>query len=206
MKEVIRHRLIGYKPRHEEIFKATSVLLPLIEKNGELHLLFEKRSMLMNTQPGEICFPGGKVENGELPMLSAIRETMEEIGVKEDLIEVLGELDTVVTPFNLLIIPFVGIVHIESSETLELNKSEVDFVFTVPLRHFIDFPPEKYLVSTKLELPHDFPFDKIPQGKDYAFRRGEYDILFYQYEDYVIWGLTAKIINNFVQIIRDYSV
>ena len=64
-----------------------SVLVPLVEKDGELNLLFELRSSKMKADPGEICFPGGHVEPGEDFRTAAVRETFEEIGIPEDRIE-----------------------------------------------------------------------------------------------------------------------
>jgi 8-oxo-dGTP pyrophosphatase MutT (NUDIX family) len=205
MIDKLKHMLIGLQPGLEDIYKITSVFIPLVEINGKINLLFELRSKNLNSQPGEICFPGGKVENDEIPLLSAIRETVEEIGINEEKLEILGELDTVITPFNLVIHPFVGCLKINSLDDLKINKNEVEECFMIPLDYFIKTIPTKYLTETKMVLPMDFPFDLIPQGEEYKFKRGSYDVLFYEFENKVIWGLTAKIIKNLVKIIGDRS-
>lgn len=66
------------------------MLIPLVEKDGELHLLFEVRAKHMESQPGEICFPGGHVEQGENPKDAALRETFEELGIPTEKIELIG--------------------------------------------------------------------------------------------------------------------
>lgn len=79
----------------EEFFKFFSVLVPVVEKDGGLHLLYEKRARHMKRQPGEICFPGGEMEEGENPEECALRETWEEIGIPEQSIKVVNRLDTI---------------------------------------------------------------------------------------------------------------
>jgi 8-oxo-dGTP pyrophosphatase MutT (NUDIX family) len=65
----------------------------------------------LNTQPGEICFPGGGIEKNETPMKSSIRETCEELNIDESNIRVIGSTDYIITPFNLILYPFVGILE-----------------------------------------------------------------------------------------------
>jgi hypothetical protein len=62
--------------------------------------------------------------------------------------------------------------------------------------------PHKYYVTTKLDVPEDFPYHKIQNGRVYNWRTGRYPIIFYEYKKYVIWGMTARIINNFINILK----
>ena len=73
--------------------KNCSVLIPLVEIDGKLHILYEQRSTKIKTQPGDVCFPGGVMEKGETPIECALRETEEEIGIPRDKIKVLGQFD-----------------------------------------------------------------------------------------------------------------
>ena len=159
----------------------------------------------MNSQPGEICLPGGKRENDELPIISALRETTEELNIKESQIEIFGGISPIITPFNLVIYPFIGKIHLNSIEDINYNKDEVDHIFLIPLQYFIDHKATVYKIKNKMGFPDDFPFDRIPNGKDYNWKEGYYIISFYEYNDYVIWGITAKIINNFIDIIKGLS-
>ncbi len=182
--------------------KMTSVLLPLIEIDNAMHIIFEVRSHNLNSQPGEICLPGGKNEDGERPILSAIRETSEELMLDDKLIEVFGGIDPIITPFNLIVYPFVGKLNVPSFESINFNPDEVDHLFTVPLQFFIDQPPEMYRIYNQMIFPKEFPFNRIPMEKDYPWKKGYYKVAFYQYQNYTIWGITARIVNNFVRIIK----
>ncbi len=199
--ELINNKFKNRKVKPEGRYKEFSVLIPLINRNNELHLLFETRSENLNTQPGEICFPGGGIEAGEKPVEAAIRETQEELNIKKNNIKIIGAADYIVTPFNLILYPYVGILEDIQFENIDFNHDEVGDIFTVPLDFLIKTDPVSYYVNTKLEIPHDFPYHKIQNGKVYNWRTGKYSILFYEYNGYVIWGMTAKIIKNFIDII-----
>ncbi|SHK45680.1 NUDIX hydrolase [Paramaledivibacter caminithermalis] len=197
----IYNRLKSRIPMPEGKYKSYAILIPLIYVNGNIHLLFEIRSKSLKTQPGEICFPGGKIEENESPLESAIRETCEELNIKESNIEIIGQTDYIVTPFNLILYPFVGSIKDIDSKNINFNRDEVESIFTVPLDFFIHNTPETYFVNSKLEIPDNFPFEKIENGKVYNFRTGKYPIYFYEYDDYIIWGMTARITNNLIYIL-----
>lgn len=201
----IYNKLKSRKPVPEGNYKSYGVLIPLIYVNDNIHLLFEVRSESLKTQPGEICFPGGKIEENESPLQSAIRETCEELNIKESDIEIIGQTDYIVTPFNLIIYPFVGFIKNIDIKNINFNLDEVGSIFTVPMDFFVNNSPEKYFVKNNLEMSQDFPFEKIQNGKVYNFRSGKYPISFYEYDKHIIWGITARIINNVMNILnQDY--
>ncbi|WIF94147.1 NUDIX hydrolase [Caminicella sporogenes] len=180
----------------------SAVLIPIIERNNKLHILFEIRSKKLNTQPGEICFPGGKIEKYETPLESSIRETCEELNIDKSNIKIIGQTDYILTPFNLIIFPFIGQIKNIEVDNINFNSDEVDSIFTVPLQYFLNNSPDVYYIKTKLEIFEDFPFHKIQNGRFYNFRVGTYPIYFYEYKNYIIWGITARIVNNFVNILN----
>ncbi|SKC39213.1 NUDIX hydrolase [Maledivibacter halophilus] len=186
----------------EGIYNSYAVLIPLIYVDGKIHLLFEVRSENLKTQPGEICFPGGKIEKNETPLQSAVRETCEELNIKKSCIKIFGKTDYIVTPFNVILYPFVGFIDIIDPQNINFNLNEVGSIFTVPLDFFLDTKPEKHVVKSKLEIPENFPFHKIQNGKVYNFRTGEYPIYFYEYNNYIIWGMTARIVHNLIYILN----
>lgn len=197
----IYNRLKSRMPSPEGKYKSYAILIPLIYVNGDIHLLFEVRSENLKTQPGEICFPGGKIEENESALESAIRETCEELNINESDIEIIGQTDYIVTPFNLILHPFVGLIKNIDLKDINYSPDEVDSIFTVPIDFFINNTPETYFVKSKLEISDDFPFEKIQNGKVYNFRSGKYPIYFYEYDKYIIWGMTARIINNLICIL-----
>jgi peroxisomal coenzyme A diphosphatase NUDT7 len=183
-----------------ERFSKYSVLLPLIEVNDELHVLFEVRSHQLRRQPGEVCFPGGKIEKGDRDeQHTAVRETSEELGIPESSITIITPLDYVITPYGTIIYPFVG--FIENSEEIKPNPSEVGDVFTVPLSYLKKTDPEIFQVHFKAEPEENFPLNQIPGGENYNWQTRKMDECFYYYEDKVIWGLTARILKHFMEII-----
>lgn len=173
-----------------------SVLVPLLKKNGEYQLLFEVRSDVLKSQPGEVCFPGGAVERGETRKEAAIRETMEELGIYENQIDMIAPLDILITPANMGVYPFLAELK---GYRGTFSADEVDHIFTVPLKWFLAHEPECYSTEVQTIPGKDFPFELIPNGEEYHWRKGKYKVMFYQYGNQVIWGMTAKILHSFIQ-------
>jgi len=181
--------------------KRSAVMLPLIEHQGQLCIVFEVRSHQLRKQPGEICFPGGRIEaKDENPRATAIRETSEELGIEPANIVVLGDLDVLVTPFHLFLYSVVG--YIDKDAILKPQQEEVAEVFFVPLDYLLKTEPT--ISSTKVQVSpiEDFPIHLLPNGKDYNWQNGSYPVYFYSYDKYIIWGLTARILYHFLQIIK----
>ncbi|MBZ5199677.1 CoA pyrophosphatase [Planomicrobium chinense] len=182
-------------------FAKFAILLPLIEKDGEVHVLFEKRAETLRKQPGEVCFPGGRIDPEDLsPKSAALRETDEELGISEDEISDLFPLDYMVSPFGMIIYAFAG--FIDSSAEFKPNPDEVGELFSVPLSFFLENPPRVYQINFDVQPEESFPYDLIVGGRDYSWRTRNLEEYFYLYEDKVIWGLTARILSHFIDIIK----
>ena len=190
-----------YKPKPEGDFQNFSVLLPLIETPEGLKILFEIRSKKLKKQPGEVCFPGGKVDNGETFLDAAIRETCEELNIKETNIEVIGQLDYLVTPYNLVIYPFVGILKGIDYEKINFSFDEVSEIFLMDLDFALNTPEQLHIVDLNANPKSDFPYDLVIQGENYKWRVGKYPVPFYQYHDNIVWGFTARVLRSFVDVI-----
>lgn len=174
-----------------------AVLLPLVMKDDGPHILFEVRAKNLKRQPGEICFPGGKHEcKDESYEVTCVRETCEELGLRPEDIEVLGEQDSLVTFRGPIIHVFVGI--IKHPEKITASPSEVDEVFTVPLSFFLETEPRISLVNLIDEPMEDFPYELVPERYKGQRKLGTYKVYFYEYENRVIWGLTARFIYAFL--------
>lgn len=174
-----------------------AVLIPLLKKGAELFVLFEVRAGSLRRQPGEICFPGGKVETKDKgPIETVIRESCEELGVEADDIELLGELDTFVTFSGPVIHPFVGLLY--NYEKIEVNPQEVQEFFTVPLKFFLENEPECYKMDMADKPQEGFPFELVPnKGQNWRLVK-RYNVYFYKYGKYVIWGMTARMLYSFI--------
>ncbi|HJV46256.1 MAG TPA: CoA pyrophosphatase [Bacillota bacterium] len=182
-----------------ESLRSASVMLTLIDVKGELSVLFQVRGHKLRNQPGEICFPGGRIEPGDpTEEAAAIRETCEELGIQSDNIEMMGHLDIFVTPHT-IIYPF--LCRLKAVE-LHPDPQEVHEVFTVPLDYLLNCEPELYFLPLTIQPPEDFPFHLIPGGKDYKWRKSSIPEYFYQYGDKVIWGITARILRDFLEKIK----
>ncbi|AGL00936.1 NUDIX hydrolase [Desulfoscipio gibsoniae] len=183
-------------------YLVSEVLLPLVYSTGGLEILFEVRSQHLNRQPGEICFPGGKVEENELsqPGSAAVREAAEELGLSTGDITTIGALDVLVTPMGTLIYPFVG--RILSPGNIAPNRGEVAEVFTVPLSFFQFNPPQVSKVEVATRYSKDFPLHRVPETYrgDWT-KRWSYPTYIYEYKNYFIWGMTANILHHFLSAI-----
>lgn len=184
----------------EDFFKS-AVLVPLIKSDSGIKVLFEKRASHLDHQPGEICFPGGGIEKCDgSPVNAAIRETCEELGLLPEQIEVVAPLDVLVSPLNLIVVPFLA--YINNPQQIKLNQAEVEKTFQVPLEHFLQNDPEMQVLKLKLVPPDNYPYELIPHGRNYPWRQGIFRQFFYFWEDEVIWGLTAYILHNFIKLVQ----
>jgi peroxisomal coenzyme A diphosphatase NUDT7 len=178
-----------------------SILLPLIQKADGIHVLFEVRSLELRRQPGEVCFPGGRIDlKDSTAENAAIRETVEELGLEADDISSVFPLDHLVSPFGMIIFPFVGFIH--NPEQIKPNPSEVGEIFTVPLSFFCRNKPEIFRVNFKAEPEEDFPYHLVLGGANYKWQTRQMEEYFFTYEKRVIWGLTARILAHFIEIVR----
>lgn len=197
MKAKWKDRIPGLIEQKTE--RHSAVLLLLVEKNGQLEVLFEVRAANLHRQPGEVCFPGGAVEKDECFEDAAVRETMEELMVERGQIEVLAPLDYLKTSSGLTVHAYLGVLNPYNGT---YSTDEVDHVFSVPLHWFMENDPEKYVAKVHTIPDEDFPFELVPGGKNYNWSKSHYDIYFYRYGEEIIWGMTAKLMYAFVKLCR----
>ena len=131
MIEDLKHKFENYKPyiNGYKNMKRSSVLIPIVKKDNMHYILFQVRSKNLKSQPNEISFPGGKIENNESPLDAVIRETCEELGTNVKNVNIISEIDLLITPGNMIIHPFVGYINnIDIKEVLKevLSKEDVD--------------------------------------------------------------------------------
>lgn len=178
----------------------SSVLIPLVQVDGEWHVLFEVRSFTLRKQPGDISFPGGQIDSTDSgPLEAALRETYEELGVDPKSINMVGPLSPYIASPSFVVYPFVATLKMDQ---INYNTDEVEEVFTVPVKWLLNYEPYMHLVSVKPVPSADFPFDKIANGTQYQWRARSMEEWFFDYEKYTIWGLTARILKHFIELIK----
>ncbi len=163
--------------------RPAAVLLPLYQHNDDWNLLYTRRTESVDSHRGQVSFPGGAIEDSDNgPIEAALREVEEESGIRGDDVEILGYVDNMWTISQFTVTPVVG--RIPWPISMDLNEAEVARVFGVPLSWLVD---EENL---KTELRHIPELGlKVP-------------IYFYKpYDGEVIWGATAQITLNFLEII-----
>ncbi|MGB3262053.1 NUDIX hydrolase [Paenisporosarcina sp.] len=185
----------------EETAMRAAVLIPLVQVDGEWHVLFEVRSLTMRKQPGDISFPGGRIDLTDAsPMDAAVRETHEELGIDPSNIHVLGQMSVFIPTSSLVVYPFVA--TIDNHHIHSLNKDEVEEIFTIPVKWLLEHKPYVHMVPVQPMPQNDFPYDKIANGTEYQWRSRVIEEWFYDYEQYTIWGLTARILKHFIETIK----
>ncbi len=184
---------------YQDYFHA-SVLVPLIKIKGEISVLFEVRSSKLAWQPGEICFPGGRIEERETPLVAAVRETCEELQIDSRHISMIGNLNYLIAPIGVILYPFVG--AIASDVQVKPSEDEVEKVFTVPLEYLLETEPTVGHLQVATQPTGDFPFHLLADYQRDWKKRTVYPVYFYQYQQYVIWGLTARVLYSFLDIVK----
>lgn len=199
----LEHTLNTRTPGLMDAKRAYAVLVPLVEREGELYLLYEVRASTLRRQPGEVCFPGGKMERGETPEECALRETWEELGIPAGSVNILGRLDFIAHRASFLMQPVLGVVDSGVlTPHLAPNPAEVEEYFLVPLSHLLETPPIEYdydLVPTPAE---HFPYELIGIPRDYKWQLGHENVPVYLWQGRAIWGLTGRITRNLIQIYK----
>ncbi|WP_051296481.1 NUDIX hydrolase [Anaeroarcus burkinensis] len=201
LQEGLRQREV--KLLQKGYFRA-AVVVPILEIHGELAVLFQVRSSQMAWQPGDICFPGGRVQLDETPCQAARREMAEELGIDEDCLDLVGELPEVASPIGVWLHPYAGV--LQDCKELKLQSEEVAETFCIPLAELLAMTPEVGRMEMATKPMPGFPHHLLPEYSKEWRRRGEYDVYFYVWKDRVIWGLTAQVLKNFLDVYRKAQV
>jgi len=184
-------------------YKHFSVLMPLVILNDEPHVLFEVRGNKIKRQPGEICFPGGMCEENETYIEAAIRETCEELGIERDSIRMINELDRMVNVRGFTIHCYLAQLPEQIFEIMKPNEIEVQEIFTVPVKWFMENEPHVEKVGIETVIKDDFPYDMLNLDSGYKWGKGEMDVPIYnEYDGKIIWGITGRILRNFINILK----
>ena len=190
----LEQRFMDHTPGLTGVRSHYAVLVPLVEWQGRTHVLFEVRADTLRRQPGEVCFPGGRMEPGESPTECAFRETWEELGIPASAIRPIARLDGVFLPSDGIMHPVLAQVDAGAVVHMTASAAEVKETFLVPADFFAQQPPLLYRFPLVPKVDEDFPYDLIGFPQGYPWRTGTHQVPIWTYKGHVIWGLTARIL------------
>ena len=184
--EVVR-RLAAYRPRcsrNRRLLAQAAVLVPVIRGDSP-ELLLTRRASSLSTHGGEVAFPGGRRDPEDTDLLhSALRESQEEVGLDPRCVQIAGSLSQLVSRHGIEVTPYVGI--IPAGLEYCVNADEIDSIFSAPL----DFFAEDCRETTHR-------IDYLGQS---------WYVPCYRYRDYKIWGLTAVMVVELVNLLYDRNL
>ena len=158
-----------------------AVLVPIVDRPNDLTVLLTQRASHLKHHPGQISFPGGRIETHDAgPLEAALRETEEEVGLSREFVRLVGYLDPQLVLSGYWVTPVVAFV--QPGFQLRLDESEVAATFEVPLAHILD--PANHRLRER--MIGDVPIQV-------------YDIPFREYN---IWGATAGIVMSLYRTLR----
>ncbi|UWQ04650.1 CoA pyrophosphatase [Aliiroseovarius crassostreae] len=161
------------RPPTGRSLRPAAVLVPLIHEQGALRLILTKRASHLKHHPGQIAFPGGKIDaEDKSPSAAALREAWEEIGLPRDAVELIGELPPHETVTSYTVTPILGLVTRPFEVVPE--RGEVEEVFTVPFEHVSNLA--KYAKQGRIWQGRIRYYETVPFGP------------------YYIWGATARML------------
>lgn len=167
---------------HGKPLKSAAVLIGLVEtKNSGLQVLLTKRASHLRHHPSQISFPGGRSELEDSTLIiTALRETKEEIGLAAQAINVIGQLPPYETISGYHVTPIVAL--IDKEQDYQCDPNEVSEIFQVPLQYFLNEGKHQVIIASK-------------NGK-------QHNVHFMPYKHYNIWGATAAMLKDLVNHIN----
>jgi 8-oxo-dGTP pyrophosphatase MutT (NUDIX family) len=179
IKDILAQREVKRLPTSPDLTRA-GVLIPLFCKDDSYHCLFTRRTNRVKRHQGEISFPGGIYDASDSDMVAtALREAHEEIGLNPQDVELLGALDEIMTMSDIIVSPVVG--FIPYPYPFVPSPDEIEEIIILPLAEF---------------------FREGVLSEEYRTYQGQTErVSFYRCGGHVIWGATAKIFRQFLELI-----
>jgi 8-oxo-dGTP pyrophosphatase MutT (NUDIX family) len=161
---------------------SAAVLVPLFRKNDSYHILFTRRTETVEHHKGQISFPGGIREEQDRDLkMTVLREVFEEIGLKKENIELVGEIDDMETLTGFQVTPFIGFIP-----------------------YPFDFRLSRDEIEELIEVPFSFFTDRHNCREEVWMHEGiERNVYVFQYNHHRIWGATARIMKHFVDLLLE---
>jgi len=176
----------NYKPKEIPFsnYKKSSVLVPIYQKNNNFFIIFIKRSLLLKHHKGEVSFPGGMHDDKDINLTeTAIREAKEELGIKKNNIKIISALDDAITvSTNFLVRPYLSLINCKKFKP---NPYEVEKIILIPIKNLL-------IQNAKIE----YRISNNQISTNYSF----------YYRNILLWGATARILNNFLTMLRKFDL
>ena len=175
------HQTVNYQPvaqqaahpRDPSKLAKAAVLIGFVERADGLKVIFTKRANHLRHHPGQVSFPGGKLESFDQSLAeTALRETFEEVGISRKKIEIFGQMPQLITRSQFAVTPFLAI--IDANFRSKIDTNEVAELFEIPLQVVLD----------KNRL----------RSHPFTFKRSVQHIFALSHQKHFIWGMTAQII------------
>jgi 8-oxo-dGTP pyrophosphatase MutT (NUDIX family) len=158
--------------------RRSAVLVPLVDINDQAHVLLCKRPISLRHHPGQLCFPGGKVDPEDISLThTALRECKEELDIPVESVTILGQLGDINTATGFSITPFLA--RLDWPLTLAPNETEVQSTLLIPLEKLIE--------------PSNWSHVTVPLRNRTITLKGQMT------EEGLLWGATANIIQNLIK-------
>lgn len=175
-----RDAVMSMSPEWVATSRPSAVLIPLLNESGLPSVVLTRRADHLRNHRGEISFPGGRMESGETPHQTALREAHEEVSLLPGIVTILGTLDPIATYVsNSHITPVLA--HVTEAPDLRADAGEVARVFTVPLVELVA--------------------DHTHRREMWTTPRGEVEIHFFELADETVWGATGRLLSRLLDVI-----
>lgn len=215
LNEIVKKLPVVPQVLGKDRYRNAAIIVPLLLINDAYHLLFQKRSAGIR-QGLEICFPGGMFDEQKDRSLqdTARRETVEELGISADTIEMQGRLDTLVSSHGVTVDPFLAVLTLKSIDDFVINIDEVESVFTLPVAYFKTCVAEQYHVRLEVQPTYRDKAGKevvllpsralgLPERYHHPWGGSKSRVLVYKTTGGVIWGVTAEILHEFLRLLPE---
>ena len=188
MHQFITQKLSQYQPRTliADLQTPAAVLVAITDDKYNPEVILTRRAQHLPTHKGQIAFPGGKADPDDADLVAtALREAYEEVALKPEAVTVVGKMGQVLSRQGFVVTPVIGVVPTTVVNQLMPNFGELDRIFTVPLSFFVDTKPQ---------------MDALPLAE------GVKQVPSFYYDEYRIWGMTAFILAEFVNLVYDARI
>lgn len=187
MLDLMRSRVLDYQPRQIDVvgLPEAGVLIPVTCVHEQPEIILTVRSQRLSTHSGEVAFPGGRRDPGDVDLCyTALREAHEEIGLLPELVDVVGPMGSLVSRYGIKVTPYVGIVP--DVFDLAPNSGEIEEVFRVPVEFFLE---------DQREMTHRIDYE----GRSWY-------VPSYRFQGHKIWGLTALMLVELMNVAFDARI